>query len=148
MTKTTTRWYVVADGARARILARNGRSGPLEPVAQRNSEAARKPTRELGAERPGRSVESVGGARHAMEPPVDWHRFEKQRFAQELAELLARRFLQKRFDELVIVAPPGTLGDLRKSLPAAVRDHVVAEIGKDFTAVALHDLPGHLDEPD
>lgn len=104
------------------------------------------PTREIGADKPGRAFESADGSRHAMEPRVDWHRFEKSQFARKMADVLERAATRQAFDRLVLVAPPQTLGDLRAALGRQARDRLSGELNKDLTQVAIHDLPAHLGE--
>ena len=52
--------------------------------------------------------------------------------------------LAKRFDFLVIVAPPFLLEMLRSSLPAGIVDKVVACIGRDLSRVRDQNLPRYL----
>lgn len=139
-------WILVADGARARIFANEGGGSGLASVREFEWPPARKPTRELGVEKPGRTFESADAARHAMEPRVDWQEFEKQRFARRIARLLARAGDDRRFDALVLVAPPKVLGEFRNALDKATRARVSAEIPKDLTRLAAHELPRHLGE--
>lgn len=147
--KLKTTWILVADGAKARILRRSGRFGPLAPVAGEwfTEPDARRPTRDIGADRPGRVQESATTARHAMEPRVDWHRFAKTQFARSVANALETAALAGKYDSLILVAPPQALGDLRGALGRRARTLVEAEIGKDLTNLPDHDLPAHLDRP-
>jgi len=144
--RESTTWFLVADGAKARILARHGDSGLFEPASNKcfAEAAARVPTRDVGADRPGRVHESADVARHAMEPRVDWHRFAKEQFARGVAEALEAAAGRKLYDALVLVAPPRTLGDLRQTLGKHASALVTAEIAKDLTNVSDHDLPAHL----
>lgn len=139
-------WVVIADGARAHIVVTEGPGTGLTPILDAESAASRTPTRDLGSDKPGRSFESADGSRHAMEPRVDWHRFAKQQFAKRIADIVDRAAVRGRFHALVLVAPPRTLGDLRKALNDGTRDKVTAELGKDLTGVPLHELPAHLGE--
>lgn len=144
MRKTTT-WILIADGARAHILENDGPGKGLAPAPVPPQETHLDADREVYADRPGRAQESVGGARHAVERRVDWHRFEKAQFAGRLAELLDAAAGAKRFDRLVLVAPPRTLGDLRAALAPATRAKVDGEIDKDLTHLPDHELPAHLE---
>jgi protein required for attachment to host cells len=138
-------WILVADGARARVLANMGIGKGLQPAIAGEMGHALPPTRELGTDRPGRaSQRGTGNRRHAIEPHVDWHRFEKEKFSREMAALLNAAAERNAFDRLVLVAPPRTLGDLRAALGAKSRALVHAEIDKDLTHVAIHELPKHL----
>jgi len=137
-------WIVLADGARARILLNEGPGKGVTPVLSRKDKAARKLTRDLGADRPGRVFDSGGQGRHAMEPRVDWQEFEKARFAKDLSDVLDRAALKKSFDRLVLVAPPTALGNLRASLNDQTKRMVTGEIPKDLTKTPDHELASFL----
>ncbi len=137
-------WILVADGARARVLMNRGVGKGLQPAIDGELRHELPPTRELGTDRPGRTQQHGTAGRHAIQPHVDWHRFEKEKFSREMAALLDAAAGRGAFDRLVLVAPPRTLGDLRAALGAKARTRIHAEIDKDLTHVAIHDLPGHL----
>jgi protein required for attachment to host cells len=141
-----TTWVLIADGARARLLAQAKPFAPLEPaLEQEEFTGSMAQSKEIGSDRPGRSFDSSGlGGRHAMVPPTDPQRYAKFAFARELAERLEEAVHEGRFARLILVAAPRTLGDLRELLPGAVKAKVVAEIDKDLTHVPLRDLPKHL----
>jgi len=115
-TQPVTTWILVADGAKARLLERIGANAPLTPASAKcfSDPEARAPTRDIGADRPGRVQESANAARHAMEPRVDWHRYAKEQFAKSVAGALEEAALQKKYEALILVAPPQALGDLRR----------------------------------
>jgi protein required for attachment to host cells len=102
------------------------------------------PSREIGSDRPGRSFESVGSTRHAMESPSDPHREQKRQFARRIADAVERKQAAKSFDRLVLVAPAVTMGDLRAILPDKVKAVVAAELVADLTNTPMSDLPAHL----
>lgn len=141
MPKMPTTWVLVADGGRARVLASRGPGKGFDVVIERSADLQR--TSELGTERPGRSFESATTAHHAYEAP-DYHRAQEQAFLQAMARELDAERKGRRFDKLVVVAPPVALGMLRKALGRALREIVGAEIDKDLTKVGLHELPAHL----
>jgi protein required for attachment to host cells len=64
---------------------------------------------------------------------VDFHQLEEDRFAAEAADLLKKRALNNDFESLIIVAPPRTLGELRKHYHVSVSEKLAGEIGKDLT---------------
>jgi protein required for attachment to host cells len=145
-TKTVTTWVLVADGAKARLLERDAPTAPLVPASEKcfSESEARAPSRELGADRPGRVHESADTTRHAMAPRVDWHRFAKEQFANSVAEALEEAALQKKYEALILVAPPQTLGDLRGSLGRHTRALVTQEVAKDLTNLPDHEISSHL----
>lgn len=69
---------------------------------------------------------------------VDFHQLEEDRFAAEAAELLKERALRGEFESLIIVAPPRTLGELRKHYHTEVAERITAEIDKNLTG---HTVP-------
>jgi protein required for attachment to host cells len=138
------RWYVVADGVRARVVALDGRN-VIAPLGEQFIGVNLK-SREINADRPGRGHESRGMVRHSKEQPTDPHRKAKADFARDLAEVLEHELALHKYDELVIVAAPQTLGDLRATLPETVRKRIVTEIDKDITHVPDHQLAERLTE--
>lgn len=142
--KTT--WVVIADGARAFVMANRGPGTGLSLVPGTMREKEVPKTTELGTDRPGRSFNSDrSGMRHGMEPRVDWHQFEKQKFAHAMAKLLDEARTRNAFDRLVLVAPPETLGELRAKLDKQTQALVTGELAKDLTKHPIPDLPDHLD---
>ena len=145
MVRKTVTWIVIADGEKARIVANEGVGKGLAAVPGQALATTLHADREILADRPGRVQESVGAARHAIQPRIDWHRFEKRLFARRVAGLLDTLSGKGAFDRLVLVAPPRTLGDLRAALAAATKAKVTGEIDKDLTQIPDQDLPGHLE---
>lgn len=52
--------------------------------------------------------------------------------------------LARRFDRVILVAPPAFLGDLRQVLPKDLKDKVADEVTSDLTNTPEQDLPPHL----
>jgi protein required for attachment to host cells len=99
---------------------------------------------------PGAPAVAQGGSMHAQGGgaqfapsggtmgEADYHQLEEDRFAAETAEMLKRRALNNEFESLIIIAPPRTLGELRKHYHKEVSDRLKGEIGKDLTG---HTVP-------
>lgn len=137
-------WVLIADGARARIVALEQKGGTLDVVEKHEFSAEAPPSRELGRDRPARVHESVGQIRHAIEPKHDPHRELKRDFAAELAAFLEDRLRDREFDQLVVAAAPVTLGDLRQVFSDDLKSVVVAEAAKDLTKVPNSEVAEHL----
>jgi protein required for attachment to host cells len=69
---------------------------------------------------------------------TDYHQLEEDKFAAETAEMLKKRALRNDFESLIIIAPPKTLGELRKHYHKEVSDRLKGEISKDLTG---HTVP-------
>jgi protein required for attachment to host cells len=88
---------------------------------------------EMKTDEPGRTFDSSGGAGRSAYEEVDYHQLEEDRFAAETADLLKKRALKGDFESLIIVAPPKTLGELRKHYHKEVQKRLAGEVAKDLT---------------
>ena len=61
-------------------------------------------------------------------------------FAAGIAALLNKRVLDGKIDDLVIVAAPRTLGELRKHYHKSLEAKLVGEIAKDLTGHSTRDI--------
>lgn len=135
---------VIADGSRARFLMNEGPGKGLQPALHEELHQELPPNRDIVTDKPGRSADPGGASRHGFAPKVDWHAFEKERFAHDVARFLDRARLQGAYDRLVLVAPPKTLGSLRDELAKPTRQIVTGELDKDLTHLNLKEIEGHL----
>ena len=129
-------WIVVADGARARFFRPDEQSAKLLPAGVGNLVApqSRQRPRTLKSDKPGRSFSSSrSGVRHAFEPPHDYHKLEKHHFMATLATTLDTAASRGEFDDLILVAPRRSLGELRGLLSKRVQGRVREEVAKDLT---------------
>lgn len=133
-------WVVTANGAGYRIFSQDKKFSPLVEVSRTDWPSGRIPARDINSDRPGRTFDSGGQGRHAMEPPTDAHAEEEVRLAREIARSLQTAVQQQEFEQLTIIAGPRLLGHLRDTLPAEVVRHVVREIDKDLTAYSPDEL--------
>ena len=65
---------------------------------------------------------------------------EEDRFAADTAELLKTRALGGEFESLIVVAPPKTLGELRKHYHKEVEKRLVGEVAKDLVNVPVDEI--------
>jgi protein required for attachment to host cells len=142
--RPTDTWVCVADGARAQFYRCDGPGRDLEPLLGYGlASSSRAHGRAMTVDRPGRTFDSAGFGRHAYDEG-DWQEDQKRRFAGCVADHLDRAADQHLFEHLVLVAPPGILGDLRKMLKGHTRDLVVAEVDKDLTHATPREVTCHL----
>lgn len=133
----------VGDGSKALFLLNEGDGLKPRLKVQQAFEDENPPTREQGSDKPGRALSSTEPNRSAMEQ-TDWHDIEKHRFAHTVAGALDRLLRELQTKRLVIVAPPRTLADLRRSFSPAVQKSVVAELAKDLTGLSVSDISQYL----
>ncbi len=128
---------VVADGRKMLFLRNEGDNVHLNLQVERKRVQDNPDNIDQRTDAPGRAFSSVGAGRSAYEE-TDFHQLEEDRFAAETAELLKKRALNNDFESLIIVAPPRTLGELRKHYHKEVSERLTAEIDKTLTG---HPIP-------
>ncbi len=142
----TRTWVLIGDGEKAIVLRNAGDEEYLNLVVERVLEHENPPTREQGSDRPGRHADAPvpGSDQRSAFEEADWHRLEKTRFAGEIAKRLYKLAHQGRFDRLVVVAPPQTLGDLRRTFHDEVKRRIIGELDKSLTHHPVWEIERHL----
>ncbi|WP_163272390.1 host attachment protein [Chelativorans alearense] len=132
-------WLLVADGEKALFMRNEG--NPLYPNLEvvREMHEKNPPTRQQGTDAPGRYFDAATVHKSGFDE-TDWHRIEKERFAEEIADRLYRLAHRGRFKKIILVAPPLVLGALRKSLHKEVSDRVAGEVPKTLTKHAVWEI--------
>ena len=130
---------LISDGRHARLLRNQGTPVKPELIVEQAFDRVNPPTHEQGTDRPGRLQNAAGVPRSAIEQ-TDWHQRDEELFAAELAELLYKLEHAGKFDELVVVAPPKMLGDLRARFHPKVADAVVAELPRNLTSYSVPEI--------
>jgi len=125
-------WVLVADGEKALFLENKTDADDPYLEVWREEEQDNPPNREQAANRRGRVQQSAGHGQSAYDD-TDWHQLSKERFADELADILYKQAHKGNFEKIVLCASPMILGELRDKLHQEVTKRVVAEIDKTLT---------------
>jgi protein required for attachment to host cells len=134
-------WILIADGSRGRIIRQlRPDAGTGDRLDDLIFETDHKKLSEIMADRPGRSITSMGTRRSAMEYHSQPVQEQEARFAGMMLSTLARAYAAQEFDRLVIVAEPRMLGAIRLKLPSTLRRVVVEEVAKDLTSLSPQEL--------
>ena len=81
------------------------------------------------------------GARHVSSSAnPDDSQAEEDGFAAGISDLLNKRVLDGKVANLIVIAAPRTLGELRKNYHQKLKAVLVGEIDKDLTGHAVHDI--------
>jgi protein required for attachment to host cells len=123
----TVTWVVAADGERALFFRNDGLDQELRPIPELIERHNVPDTHEMMSDRAG-----------------DPHEFQEKRFIEHLARELDAAALARRFDRLIVAAPPRALGNLRKALSKQTTQLIAAEYDKDFTKSTAPDLAEHV----
>ena len=130
-------FVVVTDGRKMLFLRNEGDAEFPNFAVERKREQENPSDGEQSTDAPGTSFSSVGPGRSSYEE-TDFHQLAEDRFAAETAELLKKRALNNDFESLIIIAPPRTLGELRKHYHKEVESRIALELDKDLTG---HTVP-------
>lgn len=134
---------LVADGKKFLFLRNEGDEVHPNLIVERAEEQADRSTADQGTDRPGRTQSSVGPGRNSYEQ-ADFHQVEEDRFAAEAADMLKRRAMAHNYESLIVVAPPRTLGELRKHYHKEVENRLKGELDKDLTGHPIPDIESAL----
>jgi protein required for attachment to host cells len=136
---TNDTWVLVADGEKALFLRNltDAENPNLEVI--RKEEQDNPPDIEQSANRPGRMHDNGPGQRSALDD-TDWHELAKERFADDLADLLYKMAHKGRFGRIVLACDSRTLGELRSKMHKEVASKVVGEIDKVLTNHPLDEI--------
>ena len=137
-------WVLAADSSYAKILQSDSRTAPLNLLEELEHPEARMKNGDFYSDEAGRSFDSGGQGRHAMDPGTDAKTTEAQRFARVLCEKLRSAALQNAFEKLYIIAAPAFLGFLRECLDESVKSRIAGEIPKDVAKHAPEDIRNKL----
>jgi protein required for attachment to host cells len=126
-------WVLVADGAHAKIFVGAKKGLRLHETPKETFDATRERSRELGTDRQGRmSTPAMGGQRNAIDWRTDPRRYVEQTFIKSVAEHVEAAVKSGEVNQVVLVAAPRALGDLRNALGDHARAKVVAEVDREL----------------
>lgn len=141
----TNTWILVCDAAKARLFETSGRRGDWTEVAcYANPELRAPPAERTTGRTIPRAQESVGAARHIIEPRMTRKDRSAQAFARHIAEPLREAKAHGRYDRLFLVAPPRFLGVLREEIGDPEAASVAGTLDDDVVALSKGDLIQHM----
>jgi protein required for attachment to host cells len=137
-------WILVADSARARVFEVTHEDPTLREVAAFTNPEGRIAQRELRHDRLPRVNESMGHARHAIEPHTSLKQKSTDRFVRMLRDELERGHATHSYEHLVLVAAPRFMGALHGALHDSLQKCVVAEVKRNLTPMSPAKIREHL----
>ncbi len=142
---TTRSWVLVAESSRAKLYEAKTKAAPLVEIADYVHPEARLPQRELITDGPGEDTGgSPGLGPHMFDDEVSPKEEEAIRFAEMLAEELEKGRVARKFDQLILVAPPKFMGYLREKLSPELKAMIGESIDKNLTREKPEVIRKHL----
>jgi len=130
---------LVTDGRKTLFFRNHGDENQIDLRTEAHDERDDRKDGEIKSDAAGSSKQSNGFGRPAMEE-TDFHQQAEDRWAHAAADIVNRRVLKNDFDALAIIAPPKTLGELRKKLHKEAERRLVCEIPKEMTGRPIPDI--------
>lgn len=130
---------LVTDGRKTLFFRNHGDENQIDLRTEAHDERKDQKDSELKTDAPGVQAQSGGFGRPSYEE-TDFHQLEEDRWAHAAAEEVNRRVLENGFESLVVIAPPKTLGVIRKKLHKEAERRLVCEIPKEMTGRPIPDI--------
>lgn len=130
---------LVTDGRKTLFFRNHGDINQIDLRTEAHDERIDLSDGEMKTDAPGTTHQSTGYGRSTYEE-TDFHQLEEDRWAKQAAEVVNKRALSNDFEALAIIAPPRTLGELRKKLHKEATKRVVIEIPKEMTGHTIADI--------
>ena len=132
---------LVADGRKALFLRNEGDGQRVNLRTASHRERADRKNSDIKTAPSGQSPAPAGSGLFGgtMGEP-DFHQQEEDRFARELAEKINAMALDGAFDELVVIAPARTMGELRPLWHKETARRIVGEHVKEMTGRPVEDI--------
>ncbi len=111
-------WVIVADEREARFYLKAGKELKLLSDVFPSPGAA--------------TVDAGRTGKHAYDLTEGQRRHDQLEFVNEVVKLLERASQQGDFGSFILIAPPKTLGELRKGLTPALQKILTASVAKDL----------------
>lgn len=137
---------LVADGRKFLFLRNHGDAAQIDLRTEAHDEQSLPKDSDIKSDLAGQSPAPGGtGLAGGTMGETDYQQQAEDRWAKDLGEALRKRALSNDFEALAIVAPPKTLGVLRKSLHKEVERRIVLELSKEMTDRPIPDIEALLE---
>ena len=131
---------LVTDGRKTLFFRNHGDENQIDLRTEAHDEREDAPDREMKTDAPGAIGQSAGYSGRVAYEETDFHQLEEDRWAHSAADEVNKRVLRGDFEALAVIAPPKTLGEIRKKLHKEAERRLVCEIPKEMTGRPIPDI--------
>ena len=132
---------LVADGRKLLFLRNHGDEAQIDLRTEAHDEQVLPRDSDIKSDQSGQSPAPGGtGLPGGTMGENNFQQQAEDRWAAEAADQLRQRALSQDFDALAIIAPPKTLGELRKHYHKEVERRIVVELAKEMTDRPIPDI--------
>jgi protein required for attachment to host cells len=137
-------WVIVGDSARARFYKTKDATSDFQEFQTLIHNESRMQEQALISDRSGNTHDTAGLSRFNINPDQNTKQKESEKFAHEIASYLEKSRTENKFSQLVVVAAPKFLGQLRNVLSDSCKKMIVSEYDKNISHIRTIDLRSHL----
>lgn len=130
---------LVADGTKVLFLRNHGDQNQIDLRTESHDAREDRKDRDIKTDAPGTMKQSMGYGRPAYEE-TDFQQQEQDRWVKDAADELKKRALRNDFEALAIIAPPRSLGVMRKEFHKEVERRIVLTVNKEMTDRPIPDI--------
>ena len=135
---------VVADSARARVFTADSTHSPLNEIETMAHPEGRIHEQNMVSDMPGKDSGKGGGGDHTFQEKIEPKEHEMIEFARRVADYLEDKRKTNKLNNLILVAAPAFLGELRTHLSKETSEKIVLELDKNLTQHSDEDIRQHL----
>ena len=135
---------IAADNTRARVFHSSSSQDALKEKTVLVHPKNRLHKKDLTSDRQGYSFSSHGYGRKVLSNHVDPKEFEIKQFAKEINDYLKVSDANNDFDQLIIIAAPKLLGELKKQLNRSIRKLITHELNKNIAKLSAGEIRAYL----
>lgn len=136
-----TTWILVANTTSALLWKSRGSGSDLEIEQKFEHPEGRLKNLDLVSDAGGRTITPEGrGSRPTTEWGTSPREVEIEKFARKIVHALSSGLLEKKFDRLLVAAPPDFMGKIREVLDTKLKEKLVTTVVRDYTTLSAKDL--------
>ena len=137
-------WVLVSDSSHARIFSVDRETLSLTETDSLIHPEAKLHEQKITSDLPGRQAGGSAGSHHAVSDETDPKKYESLEFARFLARHLEDARNKRDYTNLLIIAAPSFLGQLREQMTAETAKLVSFELDKNLTKHSTDEIRQHL----
>lgn len=139
-------WLVVADNSKARIFEVDTHKGPIKEIETIVHTQSRLHEQDMTSDLPGRSGGKNDSGGNVYEAETRPKEQESINFARDVANEIDDARKKNKFKQVMLVASPGFLGNLRNALSTQTQKVTSFELAKNLSRLSAEEIREHLPE--
>jgi protein required for attachment to host cells len=130
---------VVADGRKVLFLKNHGSGAKIDLRTEAHGARDERKDHEMKSDAPGLTRQRFGYGRPAVDEAV-FHQLDEERWAARIAADINGRILNHEIDNLIVIAPPRTMGVLRGHWHKETAQRLILELNKEMIDRPIPDI--------